>query len=236
MHPPSQQLLRSLRSALRPPTAYCQMLRQSIPRASSQLSCLNISRNLSYSPACQRSEDDEHSRKPSQKSTPRHDRRFDLSTADLKPIAQEQRARTRADAEKESKKELRDGKEHGFSSSSSSSSDKQRTDIRSLDVFADVSAPTTAIDACVFDGFHFNNGLKITGGDGCLLVDGEVFTWRPWEAAGGNPKGKGMGVMVNEKGQWEIGLEAFGVLNLVWPRPGKIHYFTLAFLTDCLWR
>lgn len=234
MHPPSRQLLRSLRSALLPPAAYCRTSRHSISPAPIQLPCQNISRHLSYSPPSHRP-DDGHARKPSQKPPPPHDRRSDLSTADLKPKTHERdpRASAEAGAERESKEGAGDEKD----GSSSSSSDKQRADLRSLDVFADVSAPTTAIDSCVADGFHFNNGLKITGGDGCLLVDGEVFTWRPWEAAEGNSKGKAgtMSAMVNEKGQWEIGPEAFGVLSLVWPRPGETYFFLLTVAAPYCW-
>ncbi|WEW58916.1 hypothetical protein PRK78_004384 [Emydomyces testavorans] len=90
-----------------------------------------------------------------------------------------------------------------------------RTDLNALDIFTDVAAPSTAIDACLHDGFHLNNGLKISGGDGCLLVDGEVFAWRPWEAG----KKGGKAAMVNDKGQWEVGEDAWGVLGLMWPKP-----------------
>lgn len=56
--------------------------------------------------------------------------------------------------------------------------------------------------------------MKITGGTGVLLVAGEAFAWRPWE---GNDAAKRM---VNEKGQWDVSEEAFGLLGLVWPKPG----------------
>ncbi|KAI9880826.1 MAG: hypothetical protein M1830_000262 [Pleopsidium flavum] len=78
-------------------------------------------------------------------------------------------------------------------------------------------APTTSIDACLSDGFHLDSGLKIGGGSGCLLLAGEAFTWRPWEAfgKGGEEKTK----MLNGKGQWDVQKEAWGVLDLVWPKP-----------------
>lgn len=56
--------------------------------------------------------------------------------------------------------------------------------------------------------------MKITGGTGVLLIAGEAFSWRPWEAAGGKRL-----KLVNEKGQWDVGDEAWGVLDLVWPKP-----------------
>lgn len=89
------------------------------------------------------------------------------------------------------------------------------TDFGSMDVLSSTPAPTTAIDACLSDGFHLDNGLKISGGSGCLLVGGEAFAWRPWEA-GGNKKS-----LMNAKGQWDVGKEGWGLLDLVWPKPGK---------------
>ena len=38
----------------------------------------------------------------------------------------------------------------------------------------------------------------------------------------GNGKGKRL---VNEKGQWDVGDEAWGVLELVWPKPGMLPLF-----------
>lgn len=89
------------------------------------------------------------------------------------------------------------------------------TDFGIMDVLSSTPAPTTAIDACLSDGFHFDNGLKISGGSGCLLVGGEAFSWRPWEA-GGNRES-----LLNAKGQWEVGEDGWGLLNLVWPKPGQ---------------
>jgi len=66
-----------------------------------------------------------------------------------------------------------------------------------------------------------DNGVKVTGGDGVLLVAGEAFSWRPWEA--GRKEGEGKGLrLVNEKGQWDVGDEAWGLLGLVWPKPGRL--------------
>jgi NADH dehydrogenase [ubiquinone] 1 alpha subcomplex assembly factor 3 len=64
-----------------------------------------------------------------------------------------------------------------------------------------------------------DNGVKITGGDGVLLVAGEAYSWRPWEAKNGSNGGKGLR-LVNDKGQWDVGDEAWGLLGLVWPKPG----------------
>lgn len=67
------------------------------------------------------------------------------------------------------------------------------------------------------DGFGLNSGITIAGGDGALLVNGEAFAWRPWEASG---KMK----LVNEKGQFELPAEAFGLFDVLWPRPGMFSF------------
>lgn len=66
----------------------------------------------------------------------------------------------------------------------------------------------------MYDGFGLNSGVTVTDGNGVLLVDGEVFNWRPWEA-------KGSMNLVNEKGQFELPAEAFALFDLLWPRPGR---------------
>jgi hypothetical protein len=78
--------------------------------------------------------------------------------------------------------------------------------------------PSTSIDACLWDGFHLNNGVKITQGAGVLLIGGEAFGWRPWDASKG--KGKERKRLLNERGQWEVDDSAWGLLELVWPKPG----------------
>lgn len=99
------------------------------------------------------------------------------------------------------------------------SEEKTQTDFAELNVFANIPTPATAVDACLDDGFHLDNGVKVTNGDGVLLVAGEAFAWRPWQLLKNteNPKRS----MVNEKGQFELPEEAWGLLSLVWPRPGE---------------
>ncbi|KAH6724092.1 hypothetical protein DL95DRAFT_334728 [Leptodontidium sp. 2 PMI_412] len=96
------------------------------------------------------------------------------------------------------------------------SSENTQTDFAALNVLGNTPAPSTSIDACLWDGFHLDSGVKITGGTGVLLVAGEAFAWRPWESP--VPSGKTLS-LVNEKGQWEVGDEAWGLLGLVWPKP-----------------
>ncbi len=105
------------------------------------------------------------------------------------------------------------------------SKEDTQTDFGSMNVLGDTPAPTTAIDACLSDGFHFDSGLKIGGGSGCLLVGGEAFSWRPWEA-GSRPGGSGRGQMINKKGQWDVENQAWGILDIVWPKPGRIAPFS----------
>lgn len=63
------------------------------------------------------------------------------------------------------------------------------------------------------DGFGLNSGITIEDGDGALLVSGEAFAWRPWEVTGEKK-------LVNAKGQFELPREAFGLFEMLWPRPG----------------
>ena len=83
-----------------------------------------------------------------------------------------------------------------------------------------MTPPTTAVDACLPDGFIFDSGLSVRDGAGCLLVAGEVFGWRPWDAGGGGG-GAGVASLVNAKGQWHVDRSVWGVLDLIWPKPGE---------------
>lgn len=87
-----------------------------------------------------------------------------------------------------------------------------RTSFSELDVLGSVPVPSTSVDVCMHDGFGLNSGITIRG-DGALLVNGEAFAWRPWEASGRKR-------LVNDKGQFELPEEAFGLFDVLWPRPG----------------
>ncbi|KAI1144209.1 hypothetical protein F5Y05DRAFT_407609 [Hypoxylon sp. FL0543] len=86
------------------------------------------------------------------------------------------------------------------------------TDFGALDVLGNTPIPSTAVDVCTSDGFHFNSGVKVFDGSGVLLVGGEAFSWRPWLARGEKR-------LLNKKGQWEVPKETFGLFSLLWPRP-----------------
>lgn len=99
------------------------------------------------------------------------------------------------------------------------SSEDTQTDFGNLDILANTPAPSTSIDACLWDGFHLNSGVKITGGMGVLLVGGKAFSWQPWIARKDNQR-----KLLNEKGQWEVDDETWGIFEAIWPRPGN-HIF-----------
>ncbi|KHJ35363.1 putative duf498 domain protein [Erysiphe necator] len=104
-------------------------------------------------------------------------------------------------------------KVHKYNLSPQSNEDT-RTDFGSLDILGNTPVPSTSIDACLWDGFHLNSGIKITGGMGVLLVGGKAFSWQPWIARKDNLK-----KLLNEKGQWEVEDETWGIFETTWPRP-----------------
>ncbi|KAL7626784.1 hypothetical protein AAE478_003558 [Parahypoxylon ruwenzoriense] len=86
------------------------------------------------------------------------------------------------------------------------------TDFGALDVLGDMPVPSTSVDVCMSDGFQLNSGAKVLNGSGVLLVGGEAFAWRPWLSRGEKR-------LLNQKGQWEVPNDTFGLLGLMWPRP-----------------
>lgn len=90
------------------------------------------------------------------------------------------------------------------------------------------AAPATSIDATTPDGFALNNQMRVSG-CGLLLVGGEAFRWWPWASGG---KEEEMGRLRNGKGQWEIKEGGWGVLELVWPKPGR---FLSLYFVGLLW-
>ena len=110
----------------------------------------------------------------------------------------------------------------------SQSAEETQADFSALDVLRNTAAPATSIDACTHDGFALNNNAKLSG-CGVLLVGGEAYRWRPWlgehrkeGTIEGGAKGDDdmTGRLLNSKGQWDAPEEAWGLLELVWPKPG----------------
>lgn len=97
------------------------------------------------------------------------------------------------------------------------SKEETQTDFSALDVLGSTPPPTTAIDACTADGFALNSNIKVSG-SGVLLVGGEAFRWQPWLQEGARDDST-TGKLLNARGQWEVGTSAWGVLELVWPKP-----------------
>lgn len=95
------------------------------------------------------------------------------------------------------------------------SREETQTDFEALNVLGNVPLPATAIEMTLDTGFHLNNGLKVSGGDGVMLLGGEAFAWRPWK---GTVDGTRAG-MVNARGQFEVEEAVWGLLDVVWPRP-----------------
>jgi len=104
-----------------------------------------------------------------------------------------------------------------------------------MNVLASAPPPSTAIEATLPYGFVLNGAVRVDN-SGVMLVGGEAFHWRPWIREGrkegtigdggqGNDQAAGVNVgtgkLLNVKGQFECGLEAWGVLDLVWPKPGE---------------
>ena len=113
------------------------------------------------------------------------------------------------------------------------SKEDTQTDFAAMNIFGNTPAPTTGIDACSYDGFALNSGLKVVG-SGVLLVGGESFRWRPWIRTSGmegsidedahvndakRATSEG-GKLLNAKGQFDVDDHVWGVLDVVWPNPG----------------
>ncbi|KAK8076695.1 NADH dehydrogenase [Apiospora phragmitis] len=105
------------------------------------------------------------------------------------------------------------------------------TDFGALDVLGNTPVPSTSVDICMWSGFQLNNGTRVTDGSGVLLVGGEAFSWRPWEAKSSsssssssstttnNKEGSSPFRLLNEKGQWDVDASTLGLLGVIWPRP-----------------
>ena len=112
-------------------------------------------------------------------------------------------------------------------------SDTPPTDFAALDVLGDLQGPAAGVEVITNDGFKLSNGIRIAGA-GVMLIDGEAFKWRPWLARGydkdddQNVKVKNKSALLkNARGQWQVHESCWGLLDLVWPKPGKLlsHFF-----------
>jgi len=85
----------------------------------------------------------------------------------------------------------------------------------SLNVYEGIPPPGSAVETIYEDGFIFSSGVRFFDGSGALMVQGEVFRWRPAErGAVEEEKAKRTGVL-------ELGKEVWGALDVVSPKPGR---------------
>ncbi|KAL7268599.1 hypothetical protein RUND412_008773 [Rhizina undulata] len=81
-----------------------------------------------------------------------------------------------------------------------------------FDVLGSIPPPASAIETIYDDGFLFQSGIKVRGGDGVLLVNNEVFRWRPAI--------KGSEVERKAKtGVLELDEDVWGLLDVIHPKP-----------------
>lgn len=83
----------------------------------------------------------------------------------------------------------------------------------SLNVYEDIPPPGSAIDTIVHNGFVFSNGVRFYDGSGALLVDNEIFKWRPTE------RGSEVERKALKTGILELGPDVWGMLDVVNPKP-----------------
>lgn len=96
------------------------------------------------------------------------------------------------------------------------SEESTQTDFGKLNVLGGIPVPASSIDACWSDGFLLGNGQTVRS-TGVILVGGEVFKWAPWANESQQQSSR---TLLNNVGQWEIGKESLGILDLLWPKPG----------------
>lgn len=103
----------------------------------------------------------------------------------------------------------------GETSADRSISDPPVDTFSSLDVYGDIPPPGSAIETIYDDGFIFSSGVRFFDGSGAIMVQGEVFRWRPAER-GGAEEGRAV-----SSGVLELGDEVWGALEVIAPKPGE---------------
>lgn len=84
----------------------------------------------------------------------------------------------------------------------------------SLNVYEDIPPPGSAIETIYEDGFIFSSGVRFFDGSGALMLQGEVFRWRPAER-GGIEEDTAL-----RTGVLELPEDVWGALDVVSPKPG----------------
>ncbi|KAF2755253.1 hypothetical protein EJ05DRAFT_479046 [Pseudovirgaria hyperparasitica] len=102
------------------------------------------------------------------------------------------------------------------------SKEETQTDFADMNILRNTPTPASSIDACTTDGFRLSSGEQIKD-SGVLLVHGQAFNWRPWtrEIENGTVADiqSGSETLRNAKGLWEVRKDAWGLLEMVWPKP-----------------
>ncbi|KAI5844840.1 hypothetical protein BZA05DRAFT_151703 [Tricharina praecox] len=83
----------------------------------------------------------------------------------------------------------------------------------SLNVYEDIPPPGSAIETIYEDGFIFSSGVRFFDGSGALMLQGEVFRWRPAER-GGIEEDTAL-----RTGVLELPEDVWGALDVVSPKP-----------------
>ncbi|KAI9684173.1 MAG: hypothetical protein M1829_003443 [Trizodia sp. TS-e1964] len=94
------------------------------------------------------------------------------------------------------------------------SPESTQTDFSALDMLSSSAPSPLSIAACLPAGFAFASGARCPAA--CLLLGGEGFEWCPWAVTEG--VGKPLPVL-DALGRYDPPAAAWGVLDLLWPKP-----------------
>jgi len=91
-----------------------------------------------------------------------------------------------------------------------------------LDVLSGLPIPASAVDSVFDDGFLLNNGQEIHG-DSVFLLNNDVFRWKallPGTGDGVTGELEEATARAKRAGVLELNDEVWGVLDVVYPKPG----------------
>ncbi|RPA97480.1 hypothetical protein L873DRAFT_1809760 [Choiromyces venosus 120613-1] len=80
-----------------------------------------------------------------------------------------------------------------------------------LDIYSDLPSPINSIEALYNTHFLLTNGTATAPGSGVFLLNDSAFAWTPDVSV--------------DAGRVEFGKGAWGVLEIVWPKPGILLSF-----------
>lgn len=111
------------------------------------------------------------------------------------------------------------------------SKEDTQTDFGAMDIYANIPTPATSIDACTSDGFHLDNGIKITGYAGVIVAGGEAWSWRPWMALQSQSTTQATSSEISilldaRRGILTIPKQSLGLLAMLHPKPDLLIFGT----------